>query len=438
MKTTQFERFSFKPFIIDAIKELGFYQPTDIQERIIPSIINGESAVGQAQTGTGKTHAYLLPIFEKVNPSIQEVQTIITAPTRELATQIFHEARKIAAHFPEEEQVSVRCYVGGTDKNKAIDKLSKQPQIVIGTPGRINDLVREQALLVHTATMIVVDEADMMLDMGFIHDVDEIASRLADKLQMLVFSATVPEKLKPFMKKYMSNPRFFQVEADQPTPKKITHYLVPLRHRNELETIHELAVMSNPYLMIIFANTKKKADEIADYLLGEGLNVGRLHGDLNPRERKNVMKKIRNAQYQYVVATDLAARGIDIQGVSHVLNANIPHHDLSFYIHRVGRSARAEFSGEAITLYEARDEDALNKLEKMGVSFKHVDFRNQEWIDLGPRNKRKKRERGEDEIEKTAQKIVAKSKKVKPGYKKKRKRQVDQMKRKMKRNQRNK
>ncbi|WLR49866.1 DEAD/DEAH box helicase [Bacillus tianshenii] len=436
MKKTQFDRFDFKPFIIEAVQELGFYQPTDIQERIIPSILNGESAVGQAQTGTGKTHAYLLPIFENIDPTLNEVQAVITAPTRELARQIYQEARKIADRFPKETPATVKFFIGGTDKQKTMEKLSTQPQVVIGTPGRINDLVREQALFVYTAKTVVVDEADLMLDMGFIEDVDQIAAKMPEKLQMLVFSATVPEKLKPFMKKYMENPRFVHVEPTQATPEKITHYLVPLRHRDEMKIIYDLSVMANPYLMMIFANTRKKADEIADYLLAQGLNVGRLHGDLTPRERKNVMKKIKKAEYQYVVGTDLAARGIDIQGVSHVLNADIPHHDLTFYIHRVGRSARADFSGEAITLYSLSDEDSLNKLEKMGISFKHVDFRDNEWIDIGPRNKRAKRAKTTDEFEKTAKKLVRKPKKVKPGYKKKRQQEIEKVKRKMKRNNR--
>ena len=372
------------------MKELGFHEPTEIQERLIPSVIKGESAIGQSQTGTGKTHAYVLPILQKIDPTIHEVQAIITAPTRELATQIYQETLKIAKHAPEGEEISVRLFIGGTDKQRTIDRLKTQPQIVVGTPGRINDLVAEQALFVHTASTLVIDEADIMLDMGFLEDVDQIAARMPKNLQMLVFSATIPEKLKPFFKKYMENPKYIHVSPKQATAANISHFLLPARHRNKLELVHQTLLHYNPYLAIVFTNTKKKADEVADGLIAKGLKVGRIHGDLSPRERKKMMKQILDLEFQYIVATDLAARGIDIQGISHVINYELPT-DLDFYIHRVGRTARAGHSGIALTLYEASDEDALNQLEKMGISFKNADVKNQEWIELGDRNKRKKR-----------------------------------------------
>ncbi|GAE46004.1 ATP-dependent RNA helicase [Mesobacillus boroniphilus JCM 21738] len=187
MSETKFNHYELKPFIIDAINKLGFYEPTEIQERLIPTILKGESAIGQSQTGTGKTHAYVLPIMDKLDSSRNEVQAVIAAPTRELANQIYHEVLKIAEHAPQGEQITARCYIGGTDKQRTIEKLKTQPQIVIGTPGRINDLVKENALFVHTANMLVIDEADLMLDMGFIEDIDQFASRMPEKLQMLVF-----------------------------------------------------------------------------------------------------------------------------------------------------------------------------------------------------------------------------------------------------------
>ena len=174
MNETKFERFNLKPFIIEAVKELGFHEPTEIQERLIPIVLKGESAIGQSQTGTGKTHSYVLPILQKIDPT-HEVQAIFTAPTRELASQIYQETLKIAKHAPEGQEISVRLFIGGTDKQRTIDRLKTQPQIVVGTPGRISDLVKEQALFVHTATTLVIDEADIMLDMGFLEDVDQIA-----------------------------------------------------------------------------------------------------------------------------------------------------------------------------------------------------------------------------------------------------------------------
>ncbi|NRG46780.1 DEAD/DEAH box helicase, partial [Bacillus sp. CRN 9] len=393
----------------------------------MPAVLKGESAIGQSQTGTGKTHSYVLPMLQKVNVSKQEVQAIITAPTRELATQIHQEVLKVTEHCAEGEEITARLYIGGTDKQRTIEKLKTQPQIVVGTPGRINDLIKEHALFVHTAPMLIVDEADLMLDMGFLEDVDQIASRMPEKLQMLVFSATIPEKLKPFLKKYMENPKYIQIEPKQVTAAKIEHRLLPSRHRNKVNLVHDALIQFNPYLAIVFTNTKKKADEVADGLMSKGLKVGRIHGDLNPRERKKMMKQIMDLEYQYIIATDLAARGIDIQGISHVINYELPT-DLDFYIHRVGRTARAGHSGIALTIYTPSDEDALNRLEKMGVEFSHVDLNKGEWVELDDRNKRKNRQRQTDDTDKKAQSLVKKPKKVKPGYKRKMKWEMDKIK----------
>ncbi|MGX1983110.1 ATP-dependent RNA helicase CshB [Thermolongibacillus altinsuensis] len=423
MEKTLFERFAFQPFIIEAIKSLQFYKPTEIQERVIPAVMRGESVVGQSQTGTGKTHAYLLPILHNIDPNVAEVQAVITAPTRELATQIYHEALKITKFCPSGQEIKVRCFVGGTDKLRTIEKLKTQPHLVIGTPGRINDLVREQALFVHTAHTLVVDEADLMLDMGFIVDVDQIAGRMPEKLQMLVFSATIPEKLKPFLKKYMENPKYVHVAPKQVTAANIEHVLIPLRHRDRLQLLHDVLLAYNPYLAIVFVNTRKMADEVANQLIEKGLKVGVLHGDLTPRERKKMMKQIRDLEFQYIVATDLAARGIDIEGVSHVINYELPT-DLDFYVHRVGRTARAGYSGIAATIYEPSDQHTLVKLEKKGIHFLHRDLRDGEWVELDAWNGRKK-EKKQDEVEELVEKLAKKQKKVKPGYKKKLREQLE-------------
>lgn len=432
MNQNQFERFNLKSYMIDAVTALGFSKPTEIQERVIPAILNNHSLIGQSQTGTGKTHSYLLPIMNKLDTSKQEVQAIISAPTRELANQIYNEALKMAEHFPEDAPLLIRCFIGGTDKQRTIEKLKTQPQLVIGTPGRIKDLVEEQALQVYSATTLVVDEADLMLDMGFIEDVDQFASRMAEKIQMLVFSATIPEKLKPFLKKYMENPKYVQVNPNQATAAKIDHVLIPLRHRNKIELLHDIIVRYNPYLGIIFTNTKKMADHVADELIAKGLTVGRIHGDLSPRDRKRMMKQINNLDYQYIVATDLAARGIDIEGVSHIINYELPS-DLDFYIHRTGRTARAGKSGIAATIYDQSDEDALIRLEKMGVVFHDADIQNGDWIEIDERNKRKHRKKQASQIDVKAKTMVRKTKKVKPGYKKKHQREVDEFKRKQRR-----
>ncbi|MED4070592.1 DEAD/DEAH box helicase [Priestia endophytica] len=436
MKQTKFEKFSFQPFLIEAIKDLNFYEPTEIQERIIPSLLNGESAIGQSQTGTGKTHAYLLPILNKINPHKDHVQAVIMAPTRELALQIHEEVQKITVFTEEDAKITSKCLIGGTDKQRTIEKLKQQPHVVVGTPSRIHDLMQEGALSVRQVDTIVVDEADLMLDLGFIEDVDSIAAAMKEDVQILVFSATIPEKLKPFLKKYLDNPRYTHVAPKQLTAAKLEHILVPQRHRDKKELVYNMLTNLNPYLAIVFANTKKSADELADHLLEKGLKVARIHGGLEPRERKRSMKQIQDLQYQYIVATDLAARGIDIQGVSHVINYEIPQ-DLDFYVHRVGRTARAGYDGTAITIYEQGDYEALMSLENRGIEFVNKDLERNEWVEVDDRNKRRKRVRQEDEVEKTAHKFIRKPAKVKPGYKKKRQREIDRYVKKQKRNTRN-
>ncbi|WP_442594977.1 DEAD/DEAH box helicase [Neobacillus sp. D3-1R] len=427
MTDSKFRTYQLKNFLINAVEDFGYTQPTEIQEKMIPIVLRGESAIGQSQTGTGKTLAYVLPILQKIDPNKQEVQAVITAPTRELANQIYHQILKLTEYADQEESIVSRCFIGGTDKARSIEKLKMQPHIVVGTPSRINDLVQEQALFVHTATMLVVDEADLMLDMGFIVDVDKIAAKMPESLEMYVFSATIPEKLKPFLKKYMENPKYVHIEPKQVSAANLTHAILPSRHRNKVVLTFEALQLFNPYLAIVFTNTKKKADEVADALLVKGLKVGRIHGDLSPRDRKKMMKQIQSLEFQYIVATDLAARGIDIEGVSHIINYELPT-DLDFYIHRVGRTARAGSSGTALTIYEPSDEDALNRLEKMGIIFKHVDIQKGDWIDLDDRNKRKKREKQVDKIDEKARSLVQKPKKVKPGYKKKMQSEVDKIK----------
>ncbi|MFP3724047.1 DEAD/DEAH box helicase [Priestia filamentosa] len=436
MKQTKFEKFSFQPFLIEAIKDLNFYEPTEIQERIIPSLLNGESAIGQSQTGTGKTHAYLLPILNKINPHKDHVQAVIMAPTRELALQIHEEVQKITIFTEEDAKITSKCLIGGTDKQRTIEKLKQQPHVVVGTPSRIHDLMQEGALSVRQVDTIVVDEADLMLDLGFIEDVDRIAAAMKEDVQILVFSATIPEKLKPFLKKYLDNPRYTHVAPKQLTAAKLEHILVPQRHRDKKELVYNMLTNLNPYLAIVFANTKKSADELADHLLEKGLKVARIHGGLEPRERKRSMKQIQDLQYQYIVATDLAARGIDIQGVSHVINYEIPQ-DLDFYVHRVGRTARAGYDGTAITIYEQGHYEALMSLENRGIEFVNKDLERNEWVEVDDRNKRRKRVRQEDEVEKIAHKFIRKPAKVKPGYKKKRQREIDRYVKKQKRNTRN-
>ncbi|WP_332646875.1 DEAD/DEAH box helicase [Lysinibacillus sp. 54212] len=420
---SKYTDYQFKPFLQDAIAKLGFTEPTPIQKEMIPLVLKGKSAIGQAHTGTGKTHSFLLPIVERIQEEKQEVQAVITSPTRELAQQIFDALNQLI----EETNIGAKLFIGGTDKQRSIDKLKTQPHIVVGTPGRIKDLVKEGALLVHTAPVLVVDEADLAFDMGFIEDIDGFASHMPDKLEMFVFSATIPEKLQPFLKKYMDSPVHISMNDKRPVAENIDFVLVPVRSKSRNSRLLDVIKGINPFLAVIFCNTRKTAESVAGYLSEQGIRAGQIHGDLSPRDRKKMMKQIRDLEFQYIVATDLAARGIDIQGISHVINYEIPE-DLEFFVHRVGRTARAGNKGTAITLFQPEDEDALARVEKMGIPFVQKDVKNGEWTELKDRHQRKNRVKQENEIDAKAKALVRKPKKVKPGYKRNMKWEMEKIK----------
>lgn len=420
---SKFTDYQFKPFLRKAIEELGFMNPTPIQKEIIPLILKGSSAIGQAHTGTGKSHSFLIPILQRIDTDLDELQAVITAPTRELGIQLFDELKKMTG----DSDVRANLLIGGTDKKRSAEKLKSNPHIIVGTPGRIRDMTDTGALAIHTAKILVIDEADLAFDMGFIEDIDQFASKMPNKLEMYVFSATIPQKLQPFLAKYMNSPVHVQLDNKKPLTEGMHYSLVPVKGMDRKKKLLNVIEAINPYLAIIFTNTKQNADQLAGYLASQGVKTGKIHGDLNARERTRMMKQIRDLEYQFIVATDLAARGIDIPGVSHVINYELPE-DLEFYIHRVGRTARAGLEGIAITLYDPSEDDAIVQIEKMGIPFVHEDVKNGEWIELKERHSRKNRTKEADEIDKKAAGLIKKPTKVKPGYKKKRAQEVERFK----------
>ena len=435
--TQTFAQFGFKPFIDAALKEIGFKEPTEVQARLIPLILKRRNVVGQSQTGSGKTHTFLLPIFQTIDPELTEVQAVITTPSRELAYQIYDAAKQIAKHS--EKEILVHNYVGGTDKQRQIEKLEhRQPQIVIGTPGRVLDLMKSQALDVHNASVLVVDEADMTLDLGFLKETDAIASAMPKELQMMVFSATIPDKLKPFLRKYMTDPIVEVVENKNVISPTIDNWLISTKGRDRNQLIYQLLTMGQPYLALVFVNTKERVDDLTRYLRSQGLRVAKIHGGIPPRERKRTMREIQNMEYQFVVATDLAARGIDIEGVSQVINDDIPE-DLEFFIHRVGRTGRNGMEGTAITLYAPSEDKMIAELESLGISFEEKKLSNGELVASYDRNRRFKRRTRSNKLDPKIVGMVKKEKKKrKPGYKNKIKRAIkrdEQQKRKLARRQ---
>lgn len=425
-----FQNFQLQDYCYQVITELGFKKPTPIQEKVIPLVLKNKDVIGISQTGTGKTHAFLLPIINRIDTAKDSVQAVITAPTRELATQLFNNAKKFAEYLPE---LRVSLIIGGSDRQRAVQKLAVQPHIVIGTPGRIRDLSLDaQALKITTAKTFVVDEADMTLEFGYLEDIDAVAGKMADDLQMLVFSATIPQNLRPFLKKYMKNPVTVEIDSQLVTTANVEHILLATKHKDRYEVLKQIMAVIDPYICIIFANKRTEVSAITRQLREDGYKVGEIHGDLEPRERKKMMRKINNNEYQYIVATDIAARGIDIDGVSHVINMQFPT-EPDFYIHRSGRSGRGNYTGVCYSMYDTDDEKNIAILERKGIEFKNMQLKNGVFVDLGQREKRKKRIRQQTELERKVQMIIRKPKKVKPGYKKKRKYQVEQVVRKQKR-----
>ena len=427
-----FKDYNFKGYINQALEQLKFKEPTQVQAKLIPLVRSGRNLVGESKTGSGKTHTFLLPIFEKLDENLHEVQAVITAPSRELASQIYQAAKQIADQA--ETEIRLVNYVGGTDKLRQIEKLKAgQPQIVIGTPGRIYDLIKSGHLDIHKASTFVVDEADMTMDMGFLDTVDKIAAGLPKQVQFLVFSATIPQKLQPFLKKYLTNPVIEKIKPQTVIADTIDNWLISTKGRDKNAQIYELTQLMQPYLAMIFVNTKTRADELHAYLTAQGLKVAKIHGDIAPRERKRIMNQVKNLDFEYIVATDLAARGIDIEGVSHVINDAIPQ-DLSFFVHRVGRTGRNGLPGTAITLYQPSDDSDIRELEKLGIKFTPKMVKDGEFQDTYDRDRRANREKKQDKLDIEMIGLVKKKKKkVKPGYKKKIQWAVDEKRRKTKR-----
>ena len=430
MKT--FEEFNLKDTTMQFIALNHFTSPTTIQEEVIPSAIRGKDIIGNSATGSGKTHAYLIPIMEKINSEEDNCQAVITTPTRELAVQIYNNALLMQKVNPD---IRIHLCIGGQDRVKEVESLKKaQPHIVIGTPGRIKDLfLNEGVLRIDKASVLVIDEADMTLEFGFLEDIDAFAGRMSENLQMMVFSATIPDQLKPFLKKYMHHPITMTIGNAVRFNPDIHHVLVPCYHHTYAETIRSILPGFHPYVCLIFANTRKEADDLTEELRQDGLKVTELHGGLTARERKQAMKEIENGNSTYVVATDIAARGIDIGEISHVISCGFPE-DLEYYIHRAGRTGRAGSAGTCYALYHESDDAAIRSLMNRGIHFDHMRYKKDGWQTLRPYGQKYKREK-DDELDKKITMVYNNKKhtKVKPGYKKKRKQAIDNIYRKKKR-----
>ena len=411
-----FDNYEFKKYIVSAIKDLGFKELSPIQKLVLDNIKQDKNIIAMSKTGSGKTHSFLLPIFNDLDESDKTTQAVIIAPTLELARQIYKMAAHIASFSPE--TIVVKAYYGGTDMKREIEKIkTNPPQIVIATPGKLVDLVIDENILkIHLAKYFVLDEADMIAD-SFLEEVFKISEKFKEAKKM-VFSATIRESLEVLLKKFLSNTLTLQVEKKDVSTLKISHYLIPVKYRDKDAMLIDLTKIINPYLSIIFANKKEEAQRLYELLKSLNLNVIALHGDLNVRERKRIVNEINSLKYQYIVASDIVARGIDIEGVSHVINYSLPR-DFEFYIHRSGRTGRMYMDGICYSFYEDENQEYLDNLEKRGITFEYLDIKDQELVPFKGRNTRANRVKPVSEEEKKAITFIPKPKKVTPGYKKK-------------------
>lgn len=342
------------------LKSLGIVAPTSIQERTIPSVMEGKDVIAQAQTGTGKTLTFVLPILEKIDVHNSDVQALILTPTRELAQQVSKEIKRMVENV---EGINVLAVYGGQDVKHQLKKLKGAMHIVVATPGRLLDHIRRETIDLSTIQMLVLDEADQMLDMGFLPEVDDIIHETLSSRQTMLFSATISKEIKALAKKYMIEPEFIEVKAKKVTVEEIKQVVIETTDRRKQETLLHLIQEHRPFLAIIFCRTKIRAIKLHEALLVNGYKSDELHGDLSQSKREKAMKRFREAKTQFLVATDVAARGLDVEGVTHVYNYDIPH-DVESYVHRIGRTGRAGGDGVAYTLVAPKDLEFLRMIEK--------------------------------------------------------------------------
>ncbi len=426
----KFDDFEFKDYIVKALEDLRFEHLTEVQKEVLSNVKLNKNILAKSKTGSGKTHAFLLPIFQALEEEKQGVFATIVSPTKELAMQTYKMAQHIASFCGK--RIDIKLYSGGTDRLKEIEKLkSSNPQIVIGTPGKIKDLaITENVLKIYTSRFFIVDEMDMALDGGYEEDLDDISKIVSDS-KMMFFSATMEDRILHFSKKYLNNP--YLIDIKDTNQKQIEHIWIPLKHKNRLEMLLTLMSTIQPYFAIIFANTKEKVIEIGKELSSRGYFVGLMHGDLSPRERKRVLNDCTALKYQYLVATDLAARGIDIEGVTHIINYELPY-NYEFYLHRSGRTGRMHRDGIVYSFYEEVDDAYLDSLNKKKIIPNYFEIKAGELIPYKGRATRAQRVKPKTDFQKEAAKYVPKPKKVSPGYKKKRQAQIDELAARLKRN----
>ena len=355
---THFDQLGVSETLCALLKKQGITEPTPVQEQAIPPMRAGRDVIAQAQTGTGKTLAFLLPLLAKIKPQGAAAQALVIAPTRELAIQIARVAEPLGAELG----IGTIVIYGGADIERQKEKLRRHPQLVIGTPGRLLDHVRRGTLALGSVNKIVLDEADEMLKMGFIEDVETLLDTVAQDYQLALFSATLPERIVRLTKRFMTNPAHIRIEGERTTLSNVEQVVLSVSEGTKLDRLCASINEEAPYLAMVFCATKERTRALMMELARRGYLVDALSGDLTQTQRGFVLRQFREAKLQILCATDIAARGLDIEGVTHVYNYDLPP-TVTDYIHRIGRTGRAGAAGKAITLVAAHQHEKLRKME---------------------------------------------------------------------------
>jgi len=345
--------------VLQAVADMGFEEMTPIQAQVIPVALAGHDVIGQAQTGTGKTAAFGIPIIERIQPNVHYVQSLVLAPTRELAMQVAEELNRIG----QVKGIRSLPVYGGQEIERQIRAMRTYPQIIVATPGRLLDHLRRKTIRLHNVNFVVLDEADEMLNMGFIEDIEAILEQVPAERQTMLFSATMPEAIRNLAKRFMRDAHQVSAPVNELTVSTIEQFYTEAKEGQKFDFLCRLLDTSSPGSSIVFGRTKRRVDEVSEALIKRGYAAMGIHGDLTQSKRDMVMRSFREGTIDILVATDVAARGLDIDGVSHIYNFDIPQ-DPESYVHRVGRTGRAGRSGQATTFVTARELELLRVIER--------------------------------------------------------------------------
>ena len=359
-EVAKFDELNISENVKRALKEIRYNEMTEIQRQAIPYILDGRDVIGQSQTGTGKTASFSLPMIEKIDKTSKKIQSIILCPTRELAVQVTNAIRRYLKY---EDNIKCMAIYGGESIERQIQGLKKGVQVVVGTPGRVIDHMRRRTIKLNNVKMVILDEADEMLNMGFEEDIETILKDIPEDRQTVLFSATMSKRILDISKKYLSKPKNIKIKAEELTVEKIKQEAIEVKTKMKDEAVCRILDVVEPQKAVIFCNTKKKVDSLIDVLKSKGYKAECLHGDIKQSQRERIMKKVRSGDVKVLVATDVAARGIDVKKLELVINYDIPQ-ELEYYVHRIGRTGRNGNGGIAYTFYTGKEKSKIKEIEK--------------------------------------------------------------------------